>query len=143
MRRLKTTAQLICHKKLQPIARTRFARMLLTQRPLIHVFSSETSDGGHSRVSEPTAGVNSLESWTPTFDQRHPAMIYFRIFTILLATAFMLIVFYGDLVTVTSLLAGLCGGFVAVVAAQNNASLRLKAVEKRLEELEAKLIEGL
>ena len=56
-------------------------------------------------------------------------MIYFRIFTILLATAFMLIVFYGDLSTVTSLLAGLCGGFVAVVAAQNNASLRLKAVE--------------
>ena len=50
-------------------------------------------------------------------------MIYFRIFTILLATAFMLIVFYGDLSTVTSLLAGLCGGFVAVVAAQNNASL--------------------
>ena len=94
-------------------------------------------------MSEPTAGVNSLESWTPTFDQRYPAMIYFRIFTILLATAFMLIVFYGDLVTVTSLLAGLCGGFVAVVAAQNNASLRLKAVEKRLEELEAKLIEGI
>ena len=70
-------------------------------------------------------------------------MIYFRIFTILLATAFMLIVFYGDITTVTSMLAGLCGGFVAVVAAQNNASLRLKAVEKRLVELEAKLIEGI
>ena len=68
-------------------------------------------------------------------------MIYFRIFTILLATAFMLVVFYGDLSTVTSLLAGLCGGFVAVVAAQNNVSRRLKAVEKRIEELEAKLID--
>ena len=68
-------------------------------------------------------------------------MIYFRIFTILLATTFMLIVFYGDLATVTSLLAGLCGGFVTVVAAQNNASVRLKVVEKRLEALEAKLIE--
>ena len=68
-------------------------------------------------------------------------MIYFRIFTILLATAFMLVVFYGDLSTVTSLLAGLSGGFVAVVAAQNNASLRLKVVEKRVEELEAKLID--
>ena len=70
-------------------------------------------------------------------------MVYFRIFTILLATAFMLVVFYGDLATVTSLLAGLSGGFVAVVAAQNNASLRLKAVEKRVEDLEAKLIEGI
>ena len=70
-------------------------------------------------------------------------MVYFRLFTILLATAFMLVVFYGDLATVTSLLAGLCGGFVAVVAAQNNASLRLKAVEKRLEALQAKLIEGI
>ena len=70
-------------------------------------------------------------------------MIYFRIFVILLATAFMLVVFYGDLATITSLLAGLCGGFVAVVAAQNSAGLRLKAVEKRLEELEAKLIEGI
>ena len=70
-------------------------------------------------------------------------MIYFRIFTILLATAFMLIVFYGDIPTVTSLLAGLCGGFVAGVAAQNNASLRLKAVEKRVKALEAKLIEGI
>ena len=70
-------------------------------------------------------------------------MIYFRIFTILLATAFMLVVFYGDLSIVTSLLAGLCGGFVAVVAAQNNAGLRLKAVEQRVEDLEAKLIEGI
>ena len=94
-------------------------------------------------VSESTAAVNSLESWISTSDQRHPAMIYFRIFTILLATAFMLVVFYGDLSTVTSLLAGLCGGFVAVVAAQNNASLRLKAVEQRVEDLEAKLIEGI
>ena len=87
--------------------------------------------------------TDSLESWISLFDQRHPVMVYFRIFTILLATAFMLVVFYGDLATVTSLLAGLCGGFVAVVAAQNNASLRLKAVEKRLEALEAKLIEGI
>ena len=63
-------------------------------------------------------------------------MIYFKVFTILLATAFMVIVFYGDIVTVTSLLAGLCGGFVAVVAAQNNASARLIAVEKRLDNLE-------
>ena len=70
-------------------------------------------------------------------------MIYFRIFTILLATAVMLVVFYGDLSIVTSLLAGLCGGFVAVVAAQNNAGLRLKAVEQRVEDLEAKLIEGI
>ena len=70
-------------------------------------------------------------------------MIYFRIFTILLATAFMLIVFYGDISTVTSLLAGLCGGFVAVVAAQNNASLRLKAVEERVKDLEEKLIKGI
>jgi len=70
-------------------------------------------------------------------------MIYFRIFTILLATAFMLVVFYGDLASVTSLLGGLCGGFVAVVAAQNNAGLRLKAVEQRVEDLEAKLIEGI
>ena len=70
-------------------------------------------------------------------------MIYFRIFTILLATAFMLVVFYGDFATVLSLLAGLCGGFVAVVAAQNNASLRLKAIEQRIEDLEVKLIEGI
>ena len=101
--------------------------------------SAVANDG----LSESTAGVNSLESWISTCDQRHPAMIYFRIFTILLATAFMLVVFYGDLSTVTSLLAGLCGGFVAVVAAQNNASLRLKAVEQRVEDLEAKLIEGI
>ena len=67
-------------------------------------------------------------------------MIYLRIFVILLATAFMFIVFFGDITAVRSLLAGLCGGFVAVVAAQNNASSKLKAVEKRLEELEAKLI---
>ena len=87
--------------------------------------------------------TDSLESWISVSDWRHPVMVYFRIFTILLATAFMLVVFYGDLATVTSLLAGLCGGFVAVVAAQNNASLRLKAVEKRLEALEAKLIEGI
>ena len=55
----------------------------------------------------------------------------------------MLVVFYGDLSIVMSLLAGLCGGFVAVVAAQNNASLRLKAVEQRVEDLEVKLIEGI
>ena len=70
-------------------------------------------------------------------------MVYFKIFTLLLAAAFMLVVFYGDLSTVTSLLAGLCGGFVAVVAAQNNASLRLKGIEQRVEDLEAKLIEGI
>lgn len=70
-------------------------------------------------------------------------MIYLRIFVILLATAFMLIVFFGDITTVRSLLAGLCGGFVAVVAAQNNASSKLKAVEKRLEELEARLIQNM
>ena len=64
-------------------------------------------------------------------------MVYLRIFTILLAAAFMVIVFYGDLATVASLLAGLCGGFVAVIAAQNNTSSRLKAVERRVEELEA------
>ena len=67
-------------------------------------------------------------------------MTYLRIFVILLATAFMFIVFFGDITTVRSLLAGLCGGFVAVVAAQNNANSKLKAVEKRLEELEAELI---
>ena len=64
-------------------------------------------------------------------------MIYIRLFIVLLATALMLIVFYGDLSTIRSLLAGLCGGFVSVVAAQNNASSRLKALEKRIEELEA------
>ena len=40
-------------------------------------------------------------------------MVYMRLFTILLAASFMVIVFYGDLATVTALLAGLCGGFVA------------------------------
>ena len=64
-------------------------------------------------------------------------MIYFRLFTALLAAAFMLVVFYGDLATVHSLLAGLCGGFVSVVAAQNNGSSRLKALEKRVQELES------
>ena len=68
-------------------------------------------------------------------------MIYFRIFTILLATAFMLVVFM--VTSRQSPLASLCGGFVAVVAAQNNASLRLKAVEQRVEDLETKLIEGI
>jgi len=60
-------------------------------------------------------------------------MIYMRLFTILLAASFMVIVFYGDLATVTSLLAGLCGGFVAVVAAQNNTIAKLKTLEKRNE----------
>ena len=64
-------------------------------------------------------------------------MIYFRLFTVMLATVFMLVIFYGDLSTVQSLLAGLCGGFVSVVAAQNNDGSRLKALEKRVEELEA------
>lgn len=67
-------------------------------------------------------------------------MIYFRIFTILLASVFMVIVFYGDMATVLSLLAGLSGGFVAVVAAQNNAGSRLQSLEKRLEELELALL---
>ena len=44
----------------------------------------------------------------------------------------MLIVFYGDLATVQSLLAGLCGGFVAVVAAQNSTGTKLKDMEKTL-----------
>lgn len=66
-------------------------------------------------------------------------MIYFRIFTIFLAISFMLIVFYGDLATVKSLLAGLCGGFVAVVAAQNGTGIKLKDMEKHLKQLEAKL----
>lgn len=69
-------------------------------------------------------------------------MVYLRIFTILLAASFMLIVFYGDLATVASLIAGLCGGFVAVIAAQNNASSRLKAIERRVEELEVKLVKA-
>ena len=64
-------------------------------------------------------------------------MIYVRLFTILLAASFMIIVFYGELSTVMSLLAGLCGGFVAVVAAQNNTMSKLKTLEKRVEELQA------
>ena len=64
-------------------------------------------------------------------------MIYMRLFTIILAASFMVIVFYGDLATVTSLLAGLCGGFVAVVAAQNNTISKLKKLEKRVEKLQA------
>lgn len=64
-------------------------------------------------------------------------MIYVRLFTILLAASFMLIVFYGDLATVMSLLAGLCGGFVAVVAAQNHTMSKLKTLEKLVEELQA------
>ena len=67
-------------------------------------------------------------------------MIYVRLFTILLASASMLIVFYGDMASIASLGAGLCGGFVAVVAAQNNTGARLKAVEKRLRELELQLV---
>ena len=68
-------------------------------------------------------------------------MVYFRIFTIFLAISFMLTVFYGDLATVKSLLAGLCGGFVAVVAAQNSTGIKLKDMEKHLRQLEAKLSE--
>jgi len=64
-------------------------------------------------------------------------MVYLRLFTALLAASFMAIVFYGDLATVVSLLAGLCGGFVAVVAAQNNTISKLKTLEKRVEELHA------
>jgi hypothetical protein len=48
-----------------------------------------------------------------------------------------MIVFYGDLATVTSLLAGLCGCFVAAVAAQNNTVSKLKTVEKRVDALQA------
>ena len=70
-------------------------------------------------------------------------MIYFRIFTIFLAISFMLIVFYGDLATVKSLLAGLCGGFVAVVAAQNSTGIKLKDMENHLNQLEAKLTESM
>ena len=66
-------------------------------------------------------------------------MAYMRVFNVLLASAFMVIVFYGDVSTVASLAAGLCGGFVAVVAAQNNASARLKTLERRIETLEAGL----
>ena len=68
-------------------------------------------------------------------------MVYFRIFTIFLAISFMLTVFYGDLATVKSLLAGLCGGFVAVVAAQNSTGIKLKDMEKHLKQLDAKLTE--
>ena len=64
-------------------------------------------------------------------------MIYIRLFTILLAASFMIIVFYGDLATVTSLLAGLCGGFVAVVASQNSTLSKLQTLEKRVEALQA------
>ena len=64
-------------------------------------------------------------------------MIYMRLFTILLAASFIMIVFYGDLATVTSLLAGLCGCFVAAVAAQNNTVSKLKTVEKRVDALQA------
>ena len=67
-------------------------------------------------------------------------MAYIKVFTILLAAASMAIVFYGEVTTVASLAAGLCGGFVAVVAAQNNASTRLKTLEQRLEALEARLV---
>ena len=71
------------------------------------------------------------------YEAEEKAMIYMRLFTILLAASFMVIVFYGDLATVTSLLAGLCGGFVAVVAAQNNTISKLKKLEKRIEKLQA------
>ena len=53
----------------------------------------------------------------------------------------MFIVFFGDITTVRSLLAGLCGGFVAVVAAQNSTGTKLKDMEKHLKQLEAKLTE--
>ena len=88
------------------------------------------------RAVEEAVSASALKSQNPTDNSRYLAMIYFRIFTIALASAFMVIVFYGDMPTITSLLAGLCGGFVAVVAAQNNASARLIAVEKRLDDLE-------
>jgi len=55
----------------------------------------------------------------------------------------MLIVFYGDLATVKSLLAGLCGGFVAALAAQNSTGIKLKDMEKHLNQLEAKLTESI
>ena len=87
------------------------------------------------------AGVNSLQFLNYKSDLRHHAMIYIRIFTIVLATSFMLIVFYGDLPTVRSLLAGLCGGFVAVVAAQNSIGSKLEDMEKHLKQLEAKVTE--
>ena len=87
------------------------------------------------------AGADPLESWTYKNDLRYRAMVYFRIFTIFIAASFMLIVFYGDLATVKSLLAGLCGGFVAVVAAQNSTGTKLSDMEKHLKRLEAKLTE--
>ena len=68
-------------------------------------------------------------------------MIYVRLFTILLAGMFMGIVFYGDLTTIKALTAGLCGGFVAVVAAHNQAGLRLTQIQKRVEEIEERLSE--
>ena len=83
------------------------------------------------------AGGNWLECKSDECGAKEQAMVYMRLFTILLAASFMVIVFYGDLATVTALLAGLCGGFVAVVAAQNNTISKLKALEKRVEALQA------
>ena len=83
------------------------------------------------------AGVNWLECKSYECEAKEQAMVYMRLFTIILAASFMIIVFYGDLATITSLLAGLCGGFVAVVAAQNSTSSKLKTLEKRVEELQA------
>jgi hypothetical protein len=82
-------------------------------------------------------GDNWLESRAEKCEAKEQAMIYMRLFTILLAASFMMIVFYSDLATVTSLLAGLCGGFVAVVAAQNNTVSKLKTLEKRVDALQA------
>jgi hypothetical protein len=82
-------------------------------------------------------GANWLESRSDKCEAKEKAMIYMRLFTILLAASFMVIVFYGDLATVMSLLAGLCGGFVAVVAAQNNTISKLKTLEQRVGELQA------
>ena len=53
----------------------------------------------------------------------------------------MSIVFYGDLATVKSLLASLCGGFVAAVTAHDSTSTKLKDMERNLKQLEAKLTE--
>ena len=83
------------------------------------------------------AGGNWLECKSDECEAKEQTLIYMRLFTILLAASFMVIVFYGDLATITSLLAGLCGGFVAVVAAQNNPISKLKTLEKRVEELQA------
>ncbi len=69
-------------------------------------------------------------------------MVYVRLFTILLAGMFMGIVFYGDLNTVKALAAGLCGGFVAVVAAHNRTGSRLEQMQKRVEKIEERLSEG-